>query len=359
VIWCFKGSHKKGGWTVVNILRFLIIYSSLPFRCELVVKKKVRVLGLLQQTGNTAICSINLREMQSSAPPRPCFCSPHVGLYTPNRARELYTCSSDAQDVVINGSFISSIDGTNPSSDDGAPTGPVSISSVTHQPTNVYAKSTHAPCLSSMDPFAGVWDEREGYTQYSMERSRVAEIQEMINVVQREKETLQRTASNCGMGVREELQKLSNLLTNAEGRLVVAKQHLAEHGANTNMDTDVKSTPEHYSHSKDTQKYVDSWAEWDMQSCSSSDVAMGGDCDVVIDDAVRVGSDFSGANTKTACSSTSASSLPLSIGFHAGAESNSQLAEDGQLHAGAAACIGAHLLYWYKSTCALVQKYKY
>jgi predicted transcriptional regulator len=115
----------------------------------------------------------------------------------------------------------------------------------------------------------------------------------------------------------------------AKHHLDAAKEHLAEHGAN--MDTDVKVAPEHY---KDTQKYVESWAEWDVQSCSSSDVAMGDECDVVIDDVVMVGSDFSGANTQPACSSTSASSLPLSIAFPAGAESNSQLAE--------AACICVH-----------------
>ena len=59
-------------------------------------------------------------------------------------------------------------------------------------------------------------------------KSRVAEIQEMIEMLQREIDTLQRNADDDGSGVREELRKLTNLLTDAEARLVAAKQHLEE-----------------------------------------------------------------------------------------------------------------------------------
>ena len=87
------------------------------------------------------------------------------------------------------------------SMEDSAPTGPASISRVTSQPTEacvLYQQKAHA----SSDPFAGVWDEQGGYTRYSaQEKSRVAEIQEMIEVLQRGKETLQHTAGDCGSGV--------------------------------------------------------------------------------------------------------------------------------------------------------------
>ena len=59
-------------------------------------------------------------------------------------------------------------------------------------------------------------------------RARVAEIQEMIGMLQKEKEDLLRSAGDDGTGVRDELQKLTSLLTEAEARLVAAKKSLED-----------------------------------------------------------------------------------------------------------------------------------
>lgn len=62
----------------------------------------------------------------------------------------------------------------------------------------------------------------------SQGKSRVAEIQEMIGMLQKEKQALLRSVGDDGNDVREELQKLTNLLTEAEARLVAAKKSLED-----------------------------------------------------------------------------------------------------------------------------------
>jgi hypothetical protein len=87
------------------------------------------------------------------------------------------------------------------SMEERAPAGPAFISRVTSQPTKACVLYQQK-ALASSDPFAGVWDEQGGYTRYSaQEKSRVAEMREMIEVLEREKETLQHTAGDCGSGV--------------------------------------------------------------------------------------------------------------------------------------------------------------
>jgi len=62
----------------------------------------------------------------------------------------------------------------------------------------------------------------------SQGKARVAEIQEMIGMLQKEKQALLRSVGDDGNDVREELQKLTNLLTEAEARLVAAKKSLED-----------------------------------------------------------------------------------------------------------------------------------
>ena len=54
----------------------------------------------------------------------------------------------------------------------------------------------------------------------SQGRTRVAELQDMVAMLNTEKQELLRSAGDGNEGVRDELQKLTSLLTEAEARLV-------------------------------------------------------------------------------------------------------------------------------------------
>jgi len=65
-------------------------------------------------------------------------------------------------------------------------------------------------------------------TDLAQGKARVSEIQDMIAMLQKEKHELMQGAEDDGSGVREELQKLTSLLTEAEARLVAAKKSLED-----------------------------------------------------------------------------------------------------------------------------------
>jgi len=62
----------------------------------------------------------------------------------------------------------------------------------------------------------------------SQGRTRVAELQDMVAMLNTEKQELLRSAGDGNEGVRDELQKLTSLLTEAEARLVAAKKSLED-----------------------------------------------------------------------------------------------------------------------------------
>ena len=59
-------------------------------------------------------------------------------------------------------------------------------------------------------------------------KARVIELQDMVGVLRKDRDALMRSAGDDGSEVREELQKLTNLLTEAEARLVAAKKSLED-----------------------------------------------------------------------------------------------------------------------------------
>ena len=59
-------------------------------------------------------------------------------------------------------------------------------------------------------------------------KARIIELQDMVGVLRKDRDALVRSAGDDGSEVREELQKLTNLLTEAEARLVAAKKSLED-----------------------------------------------------------------------------------------------------------------------------------